>query len=270
MFKACGLFDGIGGFREAARITGGITFTKSVEIDPDARAVLQYHAPNIPIHDNIKNYHPRRGEFDLYTIGFPCTGTSNAGLRTGLLHPESALWFEALRCICEGRPQFVVIENPEGFIHNGLRAVLGGLRMAGYLWDNPQLISAAEFGAPHQRNRLFIVAYPNDLPQRFREAPTCWTEQIRKQLAEAHTKRRQAQLPSSWLDDGVPPWLCGVSVDGWWLKHSAPLYPGVRHHTPKRREACDLYSRSVCPEQAAIALSRVLYLDSLTKSPRTK
>lgn len=71
----------------------------------------------------------------------------DAGNGTGLDHPESSLWFQALRCIADGRPDFAIIENPAGVISRGLRAVLGGLRMVKYCWDDPQIISAEEFGA---------------------------------------------------------------------------------------------------------------------------
>lgn len=156
----CGLFAGIGGFEEAIRITGGgITTKQLVEIDPDAQRVLRDKYPGIPIHSDIRDYHCSYGEFDLFTISFPCTGTSHAGTRTGLEHSASSLWFEALRCIREGKPRFIIIEQPEGIINQGLRAVLGGLRMAGYSRWDIQLVSAAEVGACHNRNRIFVIAY---------------------------------------------------------------------------------------------------------------
>lgn len=157
------LFSGIGGFSYGAEIVGGIQTTQFVEIDPDAQAVLRSRFPGIPIHSDICDYSPSTGEFDLYTVEFPCTGTSNAGLRTGLNHPESALWFEALRCIADGQPHFVVIENPPGVISRGLRAILRGLRVVGYCWDDPQIVSAAQLGAPQERKRLFVITYPDYL-----------------------------------------------------------------------------------------------------------
>lgn len=250
----------------AATLAGerlGIKTTKFVEIDFDAQQVLKHRFPNIPIHDDIRTYDPQPGEHDIHWVSFPCTGTSHAGLRTGLNHPESALWFEALRCICCGIPRFVVVEQPEGFIHCGLRAVLGGLRMAGYAWEDPQLISAAWVGSPQRRNRLFLIAYSNNLRQRFREVPTSWNDQIRAEFKAVYQPQRQATPSRARVDDGLSPWLGGRSVNGWWAKHPARLYPGIRRHTPKRRECNDLYARSVVPEVAAIALRRILYLNSL-------
>ena len=256
------LFGGIGGFSEAARITEGFTVRNYVDIDPDAQAVYRHHHPGVKIHGDIRTYHPD-GQSDVYTIGFPCTGTSSAGTRTGLNHAESGFWFEALRCVIEGRPNFMVIENPEGLVHRGLREVLGGLRMAGYTWDDPQLISAAWLGAPHRRDRLFVVAYSNELLGRFRAVPTCWAEQIRagteacgnppsyssSQGREGNSRNReqinhgtdtavlervgQNESLCSGVDDGVPPWLCGKRFDGWWRDNPAPYYPAGLFHPLK-------------------------------------
>ncbi|WP_199341474.1 MULTISPECIES: DNA cytosine methyltransferase [Nostocales] len=196
---------------------------------------------------------------------FPCTGTSIAGNGTGLNHPESSLWFQALRCIADGRPDFAIIENPAGVISRGLRAVLGGLRMVKYCWDDPQIISAEEFGAPHERKRLFIVAYSDNIRQRLNGMQTSWSDQIGTVIKEIYNQGRQVKLLCSGVDDGLPSWLGGKHIDGYWRDNisAAPIYPGVRHHLNKRRECNDLYARSVCPLQAAIALRRILYLNSI-------
>lgn len=264
--KHLSLFAGIGGFEQGIKITGGdIITTQFVEIDPNAQTVLRTRYPGIPIHSEIRDYSPRIGEFNLTTIGFPCVGTSIAGNGSGLKHPESRLWFEALRCIAQGKPNFVIIENPGGLISRGLRAVLGGLRMVGYCWDNPQLVSGKELGAPHERKRLFVVAYPHNLCQRFRQVPTRWSNQIGAVIKELHCCWGQTTSSSSRMDDGIPSWLGGRYIDGYWAStvSSAIAYPGMVHHTPKRRECNDLYARSVCPLQAAVPLLRVLYLNSL-------
>lgn len=245
------LFSGIGGFTRAGELVGGITTTQFVEREKDAQLILRSHWSDIPIHDDIRTYSPRIREFDLFTIGFPCTGTSNAGTRTGLDHPESALWRESLRCICIGRPQFIVVEQPEGFIQRGLRAVLGGLRMAGYKFDPPLLLSATQLGAMHKRKRLFIVSYSDQL--QFKTQPTSWDHQMRKVV-------QRQKVNSHWLsvertcdrtDDGIPRGLV-----------RCPL--AVPTNTPGRIRSRILAGRTVTPPQAAIALTRVLYLNSLT------
>ncbi|MCC5604642.1 DNA cytosine methyltransferase [Nostoc favosum] len=264
MLTMLDVFAGIGG----ATIAGdslGVKTTQFIEINPDAQQVLKYHFPNIPIHADIRNYHPKPGEHNIHWVSFPCTGTSIAGNGTGLDHPESKLWFEALRCIADGRPNFIIIENPTGLINRGLRTVLGGLRMVGYVWDDPQIISAAELGSPQERERLFIVAYTNNVCERLNGMQTSWGDQIGAEIKAIYNQGRQVKPSSTRVDDGVPRWLGGISFDGYWRNNisAAPIYPGVRHHLNKRRDCNDLYARSVCPLQAAIAIKRVCYLANL-------
>ncbi|MBH8564446.1 DNA cytosine methyltransferase [Nostoc sp. CENA67] len=266
--KHASFFAGIAGFELGIKAAGVSDIIKTelfIENNPDAQAVLKYRFPGVAIHSDVTNYIPKPGEFSLYTIGFPCTGTSGAGNGTGLSHPESSLWFEALRCTADGRPSFLVIENPEGLIHRGLRAVLGGLRMAGYSWDDPQLISAAEVGSPQRRNRLFIVGYTNNILQRLNGKQASWSDQVGTEIKTILNQGGQTKPSRTRVDDGVPRWLGGKSIDGWWRNNidTAPVYPGVRHHLDKRRECNDLYARAVCPLQAAVAIKRVCYLAEL-------
>jgi len=155
MFTHLGAFEGIGAFSEACRRTGKIQTIAYIDIDQHAQTVFKDNFPDIPIYSDIRDYHPCKG-IDLYTGGFPCTGTSNAGNKQGLNHPESALWFEFLRIINEGQPKFVVIENPASVLNNGLRAILGGLRMQ-YLADSEWLDIV---GTIHKSYRLLSLEAP--------------------------------------------------------------------------------------------------------------
>ncbi|MBD2499861.1 DNA cytosine methyltransferase [Anabaena azotica] len=262
-------FAGIGAWELASEIINQnyeIKFKtiQFIEIDINAQKVLRSHYPNIPIHPDVKTYQPTPEKADVYFISFPCTGTSNAGKRTGLEHPESSLWYESLRCICFGRPKFVVVEQPEGFVHRGLRAAIAGLRMAGYQTEI-ELISAAEFGAPHQRNRVFIIAHANHLSLQQRQGWGCWNEQIREHIAIARsfTNYPQTQPLSVPMDDGIPGYLAGLSYSGWWKRNPAPVDSGVQPRSPGRREAINLIGRSIVPLQAAITLMRVKFLAEL-------
>ncbi len=153
------LFSGIGGFALAAQRSGIVT-RQLVEINPFCQQVLAKNFPAIPIWSDICDYHPKSGEFDLFTLGYPCQGNSRANHQgKGLEDPRSSLWFEALRCIHEGQPRFVVVENvPPTVNRNWLATVLEGLDQAGFdaEWE---IVTASSVGAPHLRERLFIVAY---------------------------------------------------------------------------------------------------------------
>ena len=88
----------------------------------------------------------------------PCQDLSCAGKGEGLKGAKSGLWFEYLRIISLARPRFVVIENVPALLSRGLDTVLGGLASLGYdaIWD---CIPAKAVGAPHRRDRLFIIAW---------------------------------------------------------------------------------------------------------------
>lgn len=97
--------------------------------------------------------------------GFPCTDVSSAGKQAGIkVGTRSGLWFEYKRAIQELRPKGVLIENVANLAGNGLDIVLRDLAELGYdaEWD---VISAAGVGAPHLRERLFIIAWPTGTGQ---------------------------------------------------------------------------------------------------------
>jgi len=259
--RTLSLFSGIGGFEVAARRVGGFRVTQFVEIDPDAQILLRAHFPDISIHSDIRTYCPERGEFDCIWGGFPCTETSVAGTREGLNGKSSSLWREQLRIIATVRPKFSIIEQPTGIIDRGLRAILGGVRMAGYQ-SELEIISAADLGAGHRRERLFIVSYPDE--QQWKEQPTCWSEQIGA-VVEAF------KLNFSWLSvkqsgDGSDNGLSFHMVRG---DVSTGPIPREHFSTPtntlSRIRARYLLGRSVTPAQAAVALRRVLYLNKIRR-----
>lgn len=93
----------------------------------------------------------------LYCGGFPCQDISRRGSGHGIHGAQSGLWAEYRRLVAEGRPRWVVIENSAQLVRRGLAVVLADLAALGYAvwWD---CIPAAVVGAPHLRDRVFIVA----------------------------------------------------------------------------------------------------------------
>ena len=165
--KCVDLFAGIGAWELAGRLVNANSQIKLetiefVENNPYSQQVLRTHFPGIPIHSDIIDYVPIKQRADVFTVSFPCRGTSRAGKKTGLIHVESSLWFEALRCIIIGRPSFVVLEQPAGVIDRGLRTIIAGFRLANYQTEI-EVISASECGAPHERQRVFVIAYLHNL-----------------------------------------------------------------------------------------------------------
>jgi len=260
MMRALSLFSGIGGFELAATALNCFQVEQLVEIDEDAQYVLRQHYPHIPIHGDIRTFNAQRGQYDCIWGGFPCTGTSNAGKRGGLAHPDSSLWWEMLRIILESRPSFVVVENPEGLLTRGGREVVASLRMAGYCVEDPLLLSAKEVGASHQRNRVFVVAYLQDFAQQQHEYQfqTSGANQVRTIAQEA---RHHFPIPlfirdGDGVDIRVPPGLDGLPCN----QNISISHFGVKSRTKGRIRARYLFAKTVMPGQAYIALKRVQHL----------
>ena len=99
-----------------------------------------------------------KGEW-IIAGGFPCQDISVAGKGAGLAGSRSGLWFEYARLIGELRPRYAIMENVGALTFRGLGAVLGSLAEIGYdaEWQD---IRASDVGAPHRRERIWIVAYP--------------------------------------------------------------------------------------------------------------
>lgn len=131
-----------------------------VEADPYRRKVLRRHWPHSRIHDNVKTF--RTAEFtapDIIVGGFPCKDISVANQAgRGLDGKKSGLWFEMLRIISEAKPKGILIENVARLVRRGLDVVIRGLYELGYQVEGTR-IRAEDVGAPHRRERLFLVAW---------------------------------------------------------------------------------------------------------------
>ena len=163
--KLLDLFSGIGGFSYAAeRIVGGYKTTQFVETDSYCQSVLRKNFPNIPIHDDIKTFTAKKGQFDVLTAGFPCQDLSVAGRQAGIGEgTRSGLFYEIIRLLGEIQPKFVLFENVRNLLSHEkgttFQEILFQIAKAGYdaEWS---VISAKDVGACHKRERIWIIAYP--------------------------------------------------------------------------------------------------------------
>ncbi|BCL40139.1 DNA cytosine methyltransferase [Nostoc sp. MS1] len=246
MKSVLSLFSGIGGLCHHGIAEAGLSHKfqvkQFVEISPYSQSRLRHEQPQTPIHSDITTYHCHRGQFDIVAGGLPCQGTSNAGNRQGLDDPRSALWAEQFRIIKSDRPAFALIENPTGLLYRGLDQIIFDLDSIGYMgeWD---CISAQQVGLPHERKRIFIIAYPNGLFNQVVPAP--WTNQIRDHIEEV-----RLSLETRSFEPGVLAVAHGVSI-------------GVAKNIPGNYDARRAYGLSCSPRQAAVAWKRIDYLCSL-------
>lgn len=152
------LFSGIGGL-DLGLERAGMTCVWQSEIDPYASRVLAKHWPNIPNLGDINGINWNRvPAIDVICGGYPCQPFSYAGHRNGTDDPRH-LWprfFDAVRIL---RPRFALLENVPGHLSLGFGQVLADLASIGYntQWD---CIPAAAVGAPHLRDRVFVIATP--------------------------------------------------------------------------------------------------------------
>jgi DNA (cytosine-5)-methyltransferase 1 len=169
MLRVLDLFSGIGGFSLGLERTGGFQTVAFCEIEPFPRSVLKKHWPNVPIYEDVKILTSERLGADGITVdvicgGFPCQDISLAGRGAGLEGERSGLWFEFHRLIKEIKPQYAIIENVSALRSRGLDAVLRSLVEIGYdaEWH---CIPASAVGAPHRRDRVWVIAHPNNEPR---------------------------------------------------------------------------------------------------------
>jgi len=141
----------------------GMTCRWQVEIDDYCQKVLAKHWPDVRRFGDIRECGAHNLEtVDLICGGFPCQDISLAGKGAGIEGARSGLWSEYHRIICELRPRYVLVENVSALLVRGIDRVLGDLAESGYdaEWD---CIPAAAVGAPHRRDRVFVVAYSGSL-----------------------------------------------------------------------------------------------------------
>lgn len=152
------LFSGIGGL-DLGLEWAGWSCVGQVEIDPYCQRVLAKHWPDVPRWGDIKELDPDElPRADLVAGGFPCQPVSAAGQWFAQNDPRW-LWPDFYRTIGVLRPRHVLVENVPGLLDRGMGDVIDGLATLGYdaEWS---VVSACAVGAPHTRERLFILAYP--------------------------------------------------------------------------------------------------------------
>ena len=152
------LFSGIGGL-DLGLERSGMRVIWNSEIDEFACRVLKKHWPTVPNLGNIKEVDFHNVERpDVICGGYPCQPFSIAGKRQGE-NDERHLWPWVLHAISVLRPRYAVLENVRGHLTMGGVSVIGDLTNIGYR-SEWRVISAGSVGAPHRRDRVFIIAYP--------------------------------------------------------------------------------------------------------------
>ena len=160
------LCAGAGGLELGLRIALGDDYRCVVYVEREAYAAATLVArmadqalDTAPVWDDLSTFDgiPWRGVVDIVSAGFSCQPWSAAGKQLGI-EDERWIWPDIARIVCEVGPEWVFLENVGGLVRGGLEHVLRDLALSGFdaEWDR---LSAAEVGAPHLRERLFILAH---------------------------------------------------------------------------------------------------------------
>jgi DNA (cytosine-5)-methyltransferase 1 len=254
------LFSGIGGL-DLGLERAGMRCVGQVEIDPYCRRVLAKHWPNVPRFEDVRTFKGTEinERIDLIAGGFPCQDISNAGKRAGIDGERSGLWSEFHRIICAVRPCYVLVENVRALLIRGFERVLGDLAGCGYdaEWDR---FPACAFGAPHIRDRLFVVAHANSggcggpgvCEEHSRRAQAVSASEARpqRQVADTYSEGLSKSGDSGAARAGNVRIFAGAAIDrsGWWS--TEPAVGRVAHGVPHRVDRLRGLGNAVVPQVA--------------------
>jgi DNA (cytosine-5)-methyltransferase 1 len=255
------LFAGIGGFDLGLERTGGFEIRWQVEIDEYCRRVLAKHWPYVKRYGDIRDVTDVE-PVDVLCGGFPCQDISNAGKRIGIDGERSGLWSEFARLIRLVRPRYVLVENVAALLNRGIGRVLGDLSACGYdaEWD---VIPASAVGAPHRRERVWIVAYASGSRLEKRDSVNG------VYISQANSDSRQAvvlhcKVENSECERLEEPRVFGVSRGqadsiadaGFWA--TEPDVGRVAHGIPARVDRLKSLGNAVVPQVVEWIGNRIL------------
>ena len=262
------LFAGAGGGILGGRLLGWTTVA-ACEIDPYCRRVLLQRQRDgalnaFPIWDDVQTLdgRPWRGCVDVIAAGWPCQGVSAAGKQRGFDDERSGLWVEVARLVSEVRPPFVFLENSPRLISSGgLARCLSDLAALGYdaAWD---IIGARHVGAPHRRDRCWILAANGNTDSdgepaiakngKVARVPGMVADAERSRL-ERHARhdsaaegRQEQRRPAA-----TPGLLTGQGTSGWW--QAEPDVGRVAYDVANRVQRLRAIGNGQVPQVAAFA-----------------
>ena len=156
------LCSGYGGLDAAVQAVIPSDLAWVADPDPGATKILTHHHPDVPNLGDITTVDwATVPAVDILTAGFPCQDISNAGKRAGIEGTRSGIWTHVVEAVGVLRPRFAVFENVGALVVRGLDTVLADLAEVGFdaEWSS---VRASDAGAPHRRERIFILAWPSD------------------------------------------------------------------------------------------------------------
>ena len=256
------LFSGIGGM-DLGLERSNMTCQWQVEIEDYPTKTLEKHWPEVHRERDIRNCGRHNLEpVDLICGGFPCQDISTAGKGAGLAGERSGLWYEMHRIISELRPQYVLVENVAALLFRGMDAVLSDLSEIGYdaEWE---VIPASAVGAPHRRERVWIVGYTNSEGQSVspvddeasilqKDAANTNSKRLEGKRAYDDTQGRQEERRQAGLRNREE----FRRYASWWQAESG-IQP-LAHGVPERMARLKSIGNAVVPQVVELIGRRIL------------
>lgn len=263
------LFAGVGGL-DLGFERAGMVCKWQVEIDDYATQVLERHWPNVRRWKDIRIFPPDTDgvalaswQVDLICGGFPCQDISYAGRGAGIEGERSGLFGEAMRVVSVLAPRYVVLENVAALLTRGMGIVLGTLASLGYN-SEWHCIPAASFGAPHIRDRVFILANAKRV-------------RIQQRGTGDGGSTDVEQLRRSNSNDGRPPMhnrptfptsiiTTQPQISDFWSVE--PRVGRVAHGIPKRMDRLRCLGNAVLPQVAEFIARSIVHYDNHTSQTK--
>lgn len=275
------LFAGAGGGILAGQLLGWRTVC-AVELDPYAASVLVARQddgllPPFPIWDDVRSFdgRPWRGRVDVVSGGFPCQDISLAGRGAGIYGARSGLWSEFARILLEVRPNHAFIENSPALVARGLDRVLSDLAALGFdaEWG---VLGASDVGAPHRRERIWILAHAIGIGRSEGRSESAWREggpETAERCADVANPDRARELQPRgperderrWVGDGG----CAKAVSDAAGKgctqqgRASEALPGARAGEPAGPDGCGWHPWVAEPDVGRVAHGVAARVDRL-------
>ncbi len=251
--RVLSLFSG-GGLGDYGLELAGMEIAAQVEIDEFCQKILKLRWPDVPKWGDIKlvtgkEVIKRVGPIELISGGFPCQDISTAKSNAqGIEGERSGLWSEMFRIICEVRPRFVLVENVSALLGRGLGVVLRDLAQSGYdaEWD---CVPASAVGAPHQRDRIWILAYPKSMGWKKR-TDECGGSIDRRTHDKSCNGNKAARNGNKTISN---PNGNRLERSEWWLQEIGESIEVVLSGPPQKRRWNDLPTPFFCRSSDGIA-----------------
>lgn len=282
MIASLDLFSGYGGISYGLK-----DYVKPIgycEIDRYARAILASRISDgelcfAPILGDVKSLRGQIGAADIITGGFPCQDISSAGLGAGLAGERSGLFFEIVRLTKEIAPTFVFLENVPAIRTRGLRQVIGAFTEIGYdcRWT---CLSASSLGAPHKRERWFLLARNNMLRRQDKRGNFQKASSEKSESGDEHgsifenvSNTESTRLEGHGLCGGDAARFASLgrnssSREPWW--EIEPNVGRVVNGTPFRVDRIKAIGNGVVPLQVKTAFEKLIGIQSPPQKEETK